>query len=156
METRQDVVRQFPTLPAQYQPWPGAWDWRDRARNLFLLCLFHGPRSSSKSLCLGDEVSVNMFGGIISLEVFVCRFCHFWICAFVEENVQDSWHYQAVFGTRKGCESPDHGAWDDWIHDANACGASVFDISPPMSIYSLVLGFPCSLHSFGECSLAGH
>ena len=75
METRQDVVRQFPTLPAQYHPWPGAWDWRDRARNLFLLFLFHGPRSSSKSLCLGDEVSVNMFGGIISLEVFVCDAC---------------------------------------------------------------------------------
>lgn len=58
--TRQDVVRQFPTLPAQYHPWPGAWDWRDRARNLFLLFSFHGPRSSSKSLCLGDEVSVDM------------------------------------------------------------------------------------------------
>lgn len=60
METRQDVVRQFPTLPAQYHPWPGAWDWRDRARNLFLLFSFHGPRSSSKSLRLGDEVSVDM------------------------------------------------------------------------------------------------
>lgn len=60
METRQDVVRQFPTLPAQYHPWPEAWDWRDRARNLFLLFLFHGPRSSFKSPCLDDEVSVDM------------------------------------------------------------------------------------------------